>query len=217
VDKVMSKRKERISAFLDNDLHSDELMSFSLSSEAQDAKCVQRYQIIGDAMRGEMSESSFVDISHAVREALREENIGDSAVSHTPVSHAPVSNTAAAGQTDSASGWSLSNWLRPVAGMAVAASVAVVVVFSVTGQSPTGSAPMVADAPVSVESQPVLQLAVEKRAIDNKAATEEVIADSADTPQLDPNLVNRHLEFATQDTLQGRLPYVRAVSFESKK
>ena len=31
---------------------------------------------------------------------------------------------------------------------------------------------------------------------------------------LNPHLVNQHLEFATQDTLQGRLPYVRAVSYQ---
>ena len=202
----MSKRKEKISAFLDSDLHNDELMSFSLSSEAADAKCVQRYQMIGDAMRSEMSESSFVDVSQAVREALSDESIGNivtdtdqAAVTHSSDSDAAVSS------------WSLSNWLRPVAGMAVAASVAVVVVFSVTGQAPTGSAPVVANAPANAV-QPTLQLA-----IDNKTIADKTIADSEDSQQLDPNLIDRHLEFATQDTLQGRLPYVRAVSFESKK
>ena len=95
--------------------------------------------------------------------------------------------------------------------MAVAASVAVVVVFSVTGQAPTGSAPVVANAPANAV-QPTLQLA-----IDNKTIADKTIADSEDSQQLDPNLIDRHLEFATQDTLQGRLPYVRAVSFESKK
>jgi len=73
----MSKRKEKISAFLDNDMHRDELMSFSLSAEADDAKVAQRYQMVGDALRGEMSESSFVDISQAVREALADENIAE--------------------------------------------------------------------------------------------------------------------------------------------
>jgi len=202
----MSKRKEKISAFLDNDMHSDELMSFSLSSEAQDAKLVQRYQIIGDAMRGEMSDSSFVDVSRAVREALSDENIGNETLSHT---------TSVVKQTDSATktSWSLSDWFRPAAGMAIAASVAVVMVFSVTGQEPTGSTPVVANAPVTIQEQPVLQLAIE-----TKAPT-EVIADSAtdSVQQIDQALINRHLEFATQDTLQGRLPYVRAVSFESKQ
>jgi len=73
----MSKRKEKISAFLDGDMHRDELMSFSLSAEDDDARVAQRYQMLGDALRGEMSESSFVDVSHAVREALAGENIAD--------------------------------------------------------------------------------------------------------------------------------------------
>jgi sigma-E factor negative regulatory protein RseA len=208
VDKVMSKRKEKISAFLDSDLHNDELMSFSLSSEAADAKCVQRYQMIGDAMRSEMSESSFVDVSQAVREALSDEDIGNIVTDQAAVTHNSDSDA-------SASSWSLSNWLRPVAGMAVAASVAVVVVFSVTGQAPTGSAPVVANAPAS-ETQPTLQLAIDNKTIVDKTMADKTIADSKDSQQLDPDLIDRHLEFATQDTLQGRLPYVRAVSFESK-
>ncbi|MBE9564265.1 MAG: hypothetical protein IMF17_03390, partial [Proteobacteria bacterium] len=56
---VSGKRKEKISAFLDNDMHRDELMSFSLSAEPDDAQIAQRYQMVGDTLRGEMSESSF--------------------------------------------------------------------------------------------------------------------------------------------------------------
>jgi len=72
---VMNKRKEKISAFLDNDMHRDELMSLSTSAESDDAKIAQRYQMMGDALRGEVSDSSFVDVSQAVREALVNENI----------------------------------------------------------------------------------------------------------------------------------------------
>ena len=58
-------------------MHRDELMSFSLSAESDDASVAQRYQMMGDALRGEMSDSSFVDVSAAVREALADENIAD--------------------------------------------------------------------------------------------------------------------------------------------
>ena len=75
----MSERNEKLSAFIDDALHSDELMSFSLSAEADDAKVIQRYQMVGDALRGEVSESSFIDVSAAVREALADENIADQA------------------------------------------------------------------------------------------------------------------------------------------
>ena len=194
----MSKRKEKISAFLDNDMHSDELMSFSLSAEADDAKMAQRYQIIGDALRGEVSDSSFVDVSAAVREALANENIADQVTADT--------GRSSSNQSAEKSGFfDLSGWFKPVAGMAVAASVAVVIVVTVTQQEGSSITPIA----TNIETPAAVQLAVDDKTpvqttVDNKAT------------DLDP-YINQHLEFATQDALQGRLPYVRAVSFESKK
>ncbi|MDT8282458.1 MAG: RseA family anti-sigma factor [Gammaproteobacteria bacterium] len=209
---MMSKRKEKISAFLDDDMHRDELMSFSLSGEIEDAKVMQRYQIIGDTMRGEISESSFIDVSHAVRDALSRENIGDTTLAHDAAA-VPKQTVA-----KSSSIWSLSGWLRPVTGMAVAASVAIVVVLGVTGQDQTGVMPVAVNLPGNIlpgniTAQPALQIALDNKTINDGA----VISTFADNPQVDQYLMNQHLEFATQDTLQGRLPYVRAVSFEPKK
>jgi len=197
----MSKRKEKISAFLDNDMHRDELMSFSLSAEADDAKVAQRYQMVGDALRGEMSESSFVNISQAVREALADENIAEQITA--PV--AKASSKSCSEASTEKSGWfDLSAWFKPVAGMAVAASVAVVMVVTVSGQDSAGVAPVATNTGTQLQAQPAVQLAVDDKTIDGK--------------ETDLNsYINQHLEFATQDTLQGRLPYVRAVSFESKK
>lgn len=197
----MSKRKEKISAFLDNDMHRDELMSFSLSAEEDDAKVAQRYQMLGDALRGEMSDSSFVDVSHAVREALADENIADQMAAAGTAARSESSVSEKTGFFD------LSAWFKPVAGMAVAAFVAVVMVVSVGEQDNAGISPVATNVEVQPAvrpaAQPDMQLAVENKAIDTK------------NTDLDP-YINQHLEFATQDTLQGRLPYVRAVSFESK-
>jgi negative regulator of sigma E activity len=194
----MSKRKEKISAFLDNDMHRDELMSFSLSAESDDAKMAQRYQIIGDALRGEMSDSSFVDVSAAVREALANENIADQVAVDTGRSSS-IQSAEKSGFFD------LSGWFKPVAGMAVAASVAVVMVVTVTQQEGSSIAPIA----TNIETSPAVQLAV-----DDKTPVQTTV-DNKDT-DLDP-YINQHLEFATRDVLQGRLPYVRAVSFESQK
>lgn len=199
----MSKRKEKISAFLDDDMHRDELMSFSLSAESDDAKVALRYQMVGDALRGEMSDSSFVDVSSAVREALADENIADQM--------AIKPETSSSKQVSTKSGFfDLSAWFKPVAGMAVAASVAVVMVVSVTQQEHAEIAPVA----TNIEALPAVQLAVDDKAAD-QSTTDTKTAGSKDT-DLDP-YINQHLEFATQDTLQGRLPYVRAVSFESEK
>lgn len=187
---LTTKRKEKISAFLDDDMHRDELMSFSLSADPDDTKVAQRYQIMGDVLRGEMSDSSFIDVSHAVREALADENLA--LESHS----APVTTSAGSkvGRFD------LSAWFKPVAGMAVAASVAVVMVVTLSAQQ-TGTNTPIAKV---IEPQPAVQVAIDDKAIDKKAT------------ELDPHLVNQHLEFATQDTLQGRLPYVRSVSYETE-
>ena len=200
---MTSKRKEKISAFLDNDMHRDELMSFSLSSEADDAITAQHYHMIGDALRGEMSDSSFIDVSQAVREALADEEIIVN--NHASQGSTPESSPASAANVARPAGIfdllsrPLTNWFKPVAGMTVATFVAVVMVVSLSENNSTEPAPVAS----IVENAPVVQLAAEKK-VDEK------------DPTVNKYLVDQHLEFATQDAFQGRLPYVRAVSFESK-
>lgn len=203
-----SKRKEKLSAFLDNNMHPDELMSFSLSGEDSDARIAQRYQMMGDALRGEVSESSFIDVSHAVRNAISDEVT----YSETPSDSAKRRNTSPTAATESA--WSLSQWLRPVTGMAVAASVAVVMVVTLSQEGADGpgsitGTPLVANEPVQTETTSPVQLAADDKAEDKVSAPNNQI--------VDPRLINRHLEYATQDALQGRLPLVRAVSYEADK
>lgn len=211
---MTSKRKEKISAFLDDDMHRDELMSFSLSAESEDAKVAQRYQMLGDALRGEISDSSFIDVSSAVREALAGENLAaEHPADQISVADAKASTAASPVSASPVSGrFDLSGWLRPLAGMAVAASVAVVMVVTISEQGDSGIAPVAS----TVEQQPAAAMPVVRvasdAAIKNKASDQ-----TADQyRQVNQDLVNQHLEFATQDALQGRLPYVRAVSFEQK-
>jgi len=202
----MNKRKEKISAFLDNDMHRDELMSFSLSAEADDAKTAQRYQMMGDALRGEMSDSSFIDVSHAVREALANENIGD---------EISAAKSAALSESGKPGLFNVSAWFRPAAGMAVAASVAVVMVVTLSGQETGALAPLATNIGMQPETQPVVRLAAENKVITDKAIANRATGNNS--IDINQRMLNQHLEFATQDALQGRLPYVRAVSFESNK
>ena len=191
---VTDKRREKISAFLDNDMHRDELMSFSLSSESDDAKIAQRYQMMGDSLRAEISDASFIDVSTAVHDAIADLPEYSEAASAEQSSSQVTSGAASVDK----SFWDFSAWFKPVAGMAMAVTVAVVMVVSVTEQDGAGIAPVATNG----DSQPaVVQLAVDTSPLDSEAPVNQ-------------HLVNQHLEFATQDTLQGRLPYVRAVSFE---
>ena len=198
---VSGKRKEKISAFLDNDMHRDELMSFSLSAEPDDAQIAQRYQMVGDTLRGEMSESSFIDVSAAVRDAVAATTMDASTVDSPAVS---ISTEPAS----KASIFDVSAWFKPVAGMAMAVTVAVVMVLVVSEQDSAGIAPVATNTAVPPA---VIQLASDPAAVDS-ATINPIVAD-AQTP-VNQRLVNQHLEFATQDTLQGRMPYVRAVGFE---
>jgi negative regulator of sigma E activity len=219
---LTDKRKEKLSAFLDNDLHRDELMSFSLSAEEEDAAQVQRYQILGDVLRSEMSDASFINVSQAVREALANENIADQMPT---AQHSAAPNTVTESQavaSGRASAWSLSALLRPAAGMAVAASVALVMVVSISQQEIGTLAPNgpVASNTQQPAAQPVmLQLAAEEPTKNESTAGGVTVSHQAagNDAKLNQRLVNQHLEFATQDTMQGRLPYVRAVSFEPEK
>jgi len=173
-------------------------MSFSLSAESDDAEAAQRYQMVGDALRSEMSEASFVDVSHAVREALADENIADEMPHSSP---ATVSS-----DEQKSTGFDWSSLFRPVAGMAVAVFVAVVLVTTLSEQGDGGMAE-VAD---NTAQQPAIQVAT-----DTKSVNPPISAGNK-SMNLNP-YISQHLEFATQDALQGRLPYVRAVSFEPTK
>ncbi|MBE9567425.1 MAG: sigma-E factor negative regulatory protein [Proteobacteria bacterium] len=202
----MSKRKEKISAFLDDDMHRDELMSFSLSAEADDAKVAQRYLMVGDAMRGEMSNSSFVDVSQAIREAIA----GEETYSESPIA-AQAATQAAAAVKEKAGFFDFSGWFKPVAGMAVAATVAVVMVTTLSQQSGDMSS---TGSPVAVNTVPAAQQ--DTRPVATVAVSKDKATDPSASEQINP-YINQHLEYATQDALQGRLPYVRAVSYDVKK
>ena len=222
----MSKRNEKLSAYLDGEIHRDELMSFSLSGEEQDAKTAMRYQLMGDVLRGETSELSTIDISSAVREALADENIADQ-MSSPAATQKPILES---NQENKAGG--LLSWLsRPVAGIAMAATVAAVMVLSVTQQNPQSTTPIASNdagnitPAVTIAAQPQFQplpIAVVQHLPSQLAAAPVVPAQSvpaAYNPKLNPYL-NQH--FATQGSfsqgaLQSRMPYARAVSLESAK
>jgi negative regulator of sigma E activity len=150
-------------------------------------------------MRGEMSEACFVDVSKAVHEALLNESLVVENQA-TPASRITSSDSRA-----DTGRFTLSAWFRPVAGMAVAASVALVMVVTLPGQDSPSPVPIANNTAQQPVAKPALRLATDNKSIDKKAKA------------LDPRLVNQHLEFATQDALQGRLPYVRAVSYQKNK
>lgn len=108
---------QQISAFLDDELPPEEcaLLLRRLGQDDALGDTVNRYALIGDAMRGELLAAD----RHVV-ERIRAALIDD--VSHV---ESTESERVASG------GWP--SWLRPVSGLAVAATVATVAVLSLQG------------------------------------------------------------------------------------
>ncbi len=103
---------QQLSAFIDNELTEEECSLFvrRLSKDDQLRASVSRYALIGDAMRGELLAAD-VHVSENIRAAIEID----------------AQEQARTGTTGSAA-WS--RWLRPVSGLAVAATVAAVAVLS---------------------------------------------------------------------------------------
>ncbi len=188
----MTEDKEKISAWLDDAIDYNELDSLRVDQEKQNFSTAARYQMIGEALRGRLSDASMIDISARVREAIDQEPLPVSA--HSPV---PAS------QPERKPLFDFGAWLRPAGGLAVAATVAMVMVVTLTDQQTAPDSAVVAN----VGQQPVQSLPVSNNA---PAYTRPNLA----IPAVNLNsYVTQHSEFAAQDTLQGIMPYARSVSY----
>jgi len=110
--------KMQLSAFVDGELSSDEseLLIRRIGRDPELRALVAQYQSIGRAMRAESEPAGIGELLDRVRA-----DIDESAVKPTPVSPSAATPT----------------WRRPLAGLAVAASVAVVALLGMTQREPT--------------------------------------------------------------------------------
>ena len=191
----MNEYKEQLSALIDGALSDDEVRRLQPSVEAAKFSTASRYQMIAESMRGTDTDASMIDISDQVRVAILQEAALD------------VKTSSVASSASTA--WPAFSWLRSAGGIAVAASVAVVLVLvvTITGvQSPT-SGPVVASEDANQSGQVLATL---------PAMSQRVVVPVNDVrPNLNSYL-NAHSEFAAQDTAQGRMPYARAVTYETR-
>lgn len=183
----MSEQKEKLSAYL------DDAESINFVNDAGVDGTVMRYHLIGEAMRGELSDLSMLDVSSQVREAVAQEP-------SFQIAPAKVTVEDRSGLLSSL--FDFGGWLRPVGGLAIAASVAVVAIISLQqGDVDTGVPAQVVASQDAAQTKSVIAVA-------------NPVANTAN-PELDRYL-DEHSEFAARDTMQGRLPYVRAVGYKSR-
>ena len=198
------QRNEQLSALLDNELKPEELAQL-MDDLGRDplaqGETLQRYQLIGKTLRGELDAAAFMDISAAVQRAIAADTVSLSPVRQLQPRWLPVMQT----------------WMRPAAGLAIAASVAMVTVVSVRilqQPVPAGASSLVALTPtlaptpiVPVDARRAQQIQVVTHRVEGSVQPVSV------TPQLN-NYLMRHSGVAGQTTLQGVMPYARSVSFE---
>jgi sigma-E factor negative regulatory protein RseA len=191
----MNENKEKISAWLDDAVEYNEVDSIDVDQH-EGFSTATRYQMIGDALRGKVSDASIIDISASVSAAISREP----ALSR---STAPQRSR----QRERRPLFDFGAWMRPVGGLAVAATVAMVMVFTLTDQQAETGNKVVAN----IGQQPVQALPVTTTA---PGYANPAIA----RPAVNLNsYLKQHSEFAAQDTMQGLMPYARAVSYGADK
>ena len=183
---MKEKLHEQISALVDNELAETEqvLLGKRLAEDASLRNRLSHYQLISDSLQNHLPRKINPDFNIGVQLALQDEP-------------AVVQVTSAR----------LARLFKPVAGLAVAASVAVVAVLSLQSvrQENPSAVSTLAIAPVLDERTPV--------DVDPMLANSTLNV-SGDTQSLDIYLVN-HNEFAVNRGMQGMLPYVRLVGHDS--
>lgn len=186
---MTANKEERLSALIDGEVtefESRRLIDELLKNDADRSRWA-RAHLIGDAMRGELPQTVPLDFAASVSARIDEE---------------PALQKVAVPST----------WVKPAAGFAVAAMVAVVSILSLQSivgyeQAPAGIAPIATSTPspvTPVESNFRLASTPAPEALKEGVSTKEV------QQRINRYLVN-HSEFATNP---GVLPYARIVGYE---
>lgn len=195
----MTQEKEQFSAWLDDAAAADSLEHVISSDETGALGLAARYRLIGDALRGEIEDGSMSDISASVRAGIESEPAHHHAA--TPIRPLP--------QTKKAPLFDFGSWLRPVGGLALAASVAMIVVVTLTRQEAPGDAMVAVSAPQPAMTAP-MSTVLPVRSYAANQLTASPVTNLND-------YMEEHSEYASQDTMQQIMPYARAVSYENPR
>jgi sigma-E factor negative regulatory protein RseA len=184
--------KEQLSALVDGE-HDSELVLDKLLHDDEMKATWSRYHLIGDCLRDNLPDHISSQISVNVSQALRDE----------PTVLAPTTTK----RTN----------LKPLAGFAIAASVAMVAVFSIKSGNDIGT-PSIETPSVAVTSP----IQTETFSFSNPQMLPAAITTQSDTPEsivnqrLNNYLLN-HNEYRSNVGVNGILPYVRLVTIESQE
>ena len=175
--------REQLSALVDDELDEVErpLLLGRLQRDAGLRECLGRYQLIGEVLRGGAASTATLGVADGVRRALQND---------TPVAVARGNSF---------------NWWKPLAGVAVAASVALVAVLSVTPLRETGD-----------DRLPQLASGAEVSSVARVQDGQWERIEPGIDRRLAGYLVN-HNEYAANRGMQGVMPYVRIVGYQNQR
>jgi len=177
------KITEQISALLDDEIeeHEQELLLKRLMQDPELLETFSRYQLIGEAMRGE---AHGISIADSVSQQIQEEEA----------------------HTQSELGNSIRmTMLKPVAGLAIAASVAAMAIVGIQNMGQNHN-PETANA-----------LVAQSQSVDNlrRVGTHWNVNQPETEMRLNGYLVN-HSEYTSGINLQGMINYARIAGYDSK-
>jgi sigma-E factor negative regulatory protein RseA len=187
----MKDKTEKLSALMDGEYHDADKGYAQLANDKEMQDVWQRYHLVRDAMKGQLSSFPALDISAAVRESLKED----------PVILAPI--------------WrriSPRYMMKQAAGLAVAAAVGTIAVLSVQQTQIVSSDDSTIAQANDTEQTYQVAAKLQPGQIRQVSFTTRKKLDAAVESKLSGYLVN-HNEFSTSIRVSGVMPYTRIVSF----
>ena len=181
--------RETLSALIDGELTSNATSAVVEQLTESDDLCGHwdRYHVIGDVIRGEEIRSEYRGVASGVRDKLQRE----------PTVFAPSRRSRVRLRR---------KWIKPVAGSALAASVAAIALLAAPQfiNQDTSSPPLL----TSIEDTPPKQLYYARSGTSWNLSKPDVES------KLNAYLVN-HQEYAPTPSVKGMLPYVTFVSYDT--
>jgi len=190
----MAECNEEISALVDGELSHGDVrpLAHRLQQDQELMQCWQRYHLISDAMRNKLPRRVCCDLTSRISQAISSEPIHHVSFRRRAFNH---------------------SFLKPMAGFALAASVAAVAYLGVQSGFDTPAPAMVttaAVAPAAIQASaavPAPQKVAQHGKADQPPALESKLND----------YLLSHNEFAPAAVKQSLLSHVRVVGYESSK
>lgn len=179
---------EQISAMFDGELdeQEQELLLRRMEQNPEMQSSWSRYQIIGDVMRHSLNAAAHPDLLQNIKRKIE----------HEPIV-VPTSQSATAGL----------RMMKPVAGLAIAASVAAMAIIGLQNMGQGGSPYQ--DTPRLAQTQPL-------STIQRVSGTRWDMQQPETESRLNGYLVN-HSEYTSGISLQGMINYARIAGYDSRR